>query len=316
MSLPVMETTTIFPTTQCAQFVGVTKTFGKVEALRDVSFVINSGEVLVLLGRNGAGKTTIVRTLTGLTKPTKGTVAVFGGDPHSLRVRTRMGVQLQISQMPDTLRIREYIKLFSSYYPNPMPFNEVLVSARLEGLDRRLFKQLSGGEQQRLRFALAICGNPDFVILDEPTVGLDVETRHTLWNQIRSLASRKTTVLMTTHYLQEAEVLADRIMIIDEGKLVAEGTAQDLKGSVLEKRIRCTSALPLEVVLSMKHVKNAHREGARLEIQTDDTDLSIRELLHKDPELANIEIVSAGLEDYFLAKTSKGKLKGSANNVN
>jgi ABC-2 type transport system ATP-binding protein len=315
MSPAVMETNAIFPTTQCAQLVSVTKTFSKVEALRDVSLVIETGEVLVLLGRNGAGKTTLVRTLTGLAKPTKGTVAVFGGDPRSLQVRKKMGVQLQISQMPETLRVRECIKLFSSYYSNPMPLDDVLVSAGLEGLDRRLFKQLSGGEQQRLRFALAICGNPDFVILDEPTVGLDVEARRSLWAQIRNLARRKKTVLMTTHYLQEAEMLADRIIIMDEGRLIAEGTPQDLKGSVREKRIRCTSALPLEVVLSMKHVKKAHREGARLEIHTDDTDLSIRELLQEDPELANIEIVSAGLEDYFLAMTSKGKPKGSANDV-
>jgi len=286
-----------------ARFRHVTKSYGNTQALRGIDLELRTGEIVVVLGRNGAGKTSTVRILVGLTNPTAGTVTVFGETPGNIRARARLGVKLQASQMPDTLRVREHIKLFSSYYAAPRPFAEVVESAGLRGLEGRLFKQLSGGEQQRLLFALAICGNPDLVILDEPTVGLDVEARRAVWDQIRRVASEKKTVLLTTHYLAEADALADRIVVIDAGRVVAEGTPKEIKASTGGKRIRCTSSLALDVMRSLPRVIQARKTGDVTEIQTDDADLTIRQLLERDAELANVEIVDVPLEDSFLAIT-------------
>jgi ABC-2 type transport system ATP-binding protein len=213
-----------------AEFTKVTKNYGTVEALRGLDLTIRPGELVALLGANGAGKTTAVRTLLGLAKPTTGEVRVFGGDPRDARSRTRIGALLQIARVPETLRVREHIHLFSSYYPNPRPIDEVIEAAGLQGLEKRKFGQLSGGQQKRVLFALALCGNPDLLVLDEPTVGLDVEARRALWKQIRAFIAGGRSVLLTTHYLAEAEALADRVVVIHRGVVMAEGTAQEIKG--------------------------------------------------------------------------------------
>jgi ABC-2 type transport system ATP-binding protein len=213
-----------------AQFTRVTKNYGTVEALRGLDLTIRPGELVALLGANGAGKTTAVRTLLGLARPTTGEVRVFGGDPRDARSRTRIGALLQIARVPETLRVREHIHLFSSYYPNPRPIDEVIEAAGLQGLEKRQFGQLSGGQQKRVLFALALCGNPDLLVLDEPTVGLDVEARRALWKQIRAFIAGGRSVLLTTHYLPEAEALADRVVVIHKGVVMAEGTPQEIKG--------------------------------------------------------------------------------------
>jgi ABC-2 type transport system ATP-binding protein len=213
-----------------AQFTGVTKNYGTVEALRGLDLTIRPGELLSLLGANGAGKTTAVRALLGLIKPSAGRVEVFGEDPRDARARTRLGAMLQIARVPETLRVREHIHLFSSYYPNPLPLPQVIEAAGLQGLERRKFGELSGGQQKRVLFALAICGNPDLLILDEPTVGLDVEARRGLWKQIRAFVAGGRSVLLTTHYLAEAEALADRVVVIHRGVVVKEGSPRDIKG--------------------------------------------------------------------------------------
>jgi ABC-2 type transport system ATP-binding protein len=213
-----------------AQFTHVRKNYGMVEALRGLDLTIGPGELVALLGANGAGKTTAVRTLLGLSKPTSGEVRVFGGDPREPRSRTRIGALLQVARVPETLRVREHIHLFSSYYPNPRPIDEVIEAAGLEGLEKRKFGQLSGGQQKRVLFALALCGNPDLLVLDEPTVGLDVEARRGLWKQIRAFISGGRSVLLTTHYLAEAEALANRVVVIHKGVVMAEGTPQEIKG--------------------------------------------------------------------------------------
>ena len=214
-----------------AQLEGVTKRFGQTTALDNVTLEIRRGELLALLGPNGAGKTSAVRLLLGLSSPGSGTVSVFGGDPREDAFRARTGVMLQTSRVPDTLRVREHIALFSSYYRNPLPLADVLRIARLEALEKRLFGKLSGGEKQRVLFALAICGNPDLLVLDEPTVGLDVVARRAFWNEIRRLREMGRTILLTTHYLAEADALADRIVVIDHGRVIAEGSPSQIKGS-------------------------------------------------------------------------------------
>jgi ABC-2 type transport system ATP-binding protein len=214
-----------------AQFTRVTKNYGMVEALRGLDLTIRPGELVALLGANGAGKTTAVRALLGLSKPTTGEVRVFGGDPRDARSRTRIGAVLQIARVPETLRVREHIHLFSSYYPNPRPIADVIEAAGLQGLEKRKFGELSGGQQKRVLFALALVGNPDLLVLDEPTVGLDVEARRALWKQIRAFVAGGRSVLLTTHYLAEAEALAQRVVVIHKGVAMAEGTPAQIKGN-------------------------------------------------------------------------------------
>ncbi|MFN2460554.1 MAG: ABC transporter ATP-binding protein, partial [Candidatus Velthaea sp.] len=205
------------------------KSYGSLAALRDVTLSVERGEMFALLGPNGAGKTTAIRLLLGLISPSAGTARVFGADPRDRATRTRFGAMLQVGQVPATLTVREHITLFSSYYPKPLPVAETLGLASLERVERRLFGELSGGQKQRLFFALAICGDPDIAFLDEPTVGLDVEARRSLWEQIRRFTARGRSVLLTTHYLGEADALADRIALISRGAVIAQGTPAEIK---------------------------------------------------------------------------------------
>jgi ABC-2 type transport system ATP-binding protein len=203
--------------------------YGAIAALRDVTLTVDAGETLALLGPNGAGKTTAIRLLLGLQRPSAGTARLFGKDPVAPRNRTRCGAMLQVSNIPATLTVAEHIMLFSSYYLCPLRASETIRSAALQGLERRRFGQLSGGQKQRLFFALAICGDPDILFLDEPTVGLDIETRQVMWAQIRSFVERGKSVLLTTHYLGEADALADRIALITHGTIIAQGTPDAIK---------------------------------------------------------------------------------------
>src|SRR5260370_26404649 len=205
-----------------ARIEGVNKNYGPAQALVDFNFEVHGGELIALLGPNGAGKTTAIKLLLGLATPNRGKVSVFGGDPASTATHMRVGAMLQVGRVPETLRVWEHIDLFSSYYPNPLSMIETLAITGLEGFRNRKFRDLSGGQKQRVLFALAICGNPDLLFLDEPTVGLDVEARHLLWDEIRKLLRRGKTVVLTTHYLEEADALADRIAVINEDSTVAE----------------------------------------------------------------------------------------------
>jgi ABC-2 type transport system ATP-binding protein len=211
-----------------AELRGVVKNYGAIAALRGIHLAIEPGELVALLGPNGAGKTTAVRILLGLTQATSGEAAIFGYHPASREARLRRGAQLQVAKVPETLRVREHIELFSSYYEHPLPFAETIAAAGLKGIENRLFGDLSGGQRQRVLFALAICGNPG-LLLDEPTVGLDVDARRSLWTRIREYVARGGTVLLTTHYLDEADALANRIAVINQGRIAAEGTPAEIK---------------------------------------------------------------------------------------
>src|ERR1022692_3084592 len=212
-----------------AELRSVTKRYGPVEALRGIDLTIAPGELVALLGPNGAGKTTAVRILLGLAQPTSGQTTVFGRPPASHEAKLRRGALLQGAKIPETLRVREHIELFSSYYEKPMPLQETIAAAGLKGIENKLFGDLSGGQKQRVLFALAICGNPDLLFLDEPTVGLDVEARRAVWARIRGFVARGGSVLLTTHYLDEADALARRIVVINQGRIVAEGTPAEIK---------------------------------------------------------------------------------------
>ena len=281
----------------------VTKKFGEVTALNCLDLRIASGRVIGLLGPNGAGKTTLVRLLLGMMRPTSGTVAVFGGDPRNASTRRRMGAMLQVAKVPETLRVREHIQLFSSYYPQPLALADSLACAGLENVAGRLFGELSGGQKQRLLFALALCGNPDLILLDEPTVGLDVEVRHALWDRVRDLVARGKTIVLTTHYLEEADALSDEIVVINHGSIIAQGRPREIKASIGGKLIRCVTALTAADVELMPGVLSVRESRGTLEIRASDPDVAIRQLLARDPSLSGIEINSTSLDDAFLALT-------------
>jgi ABC-2 type transport system ATP-binding protein len=281
----------------------ISKNYGEVQALRDVTLAIHAGELVALLGPNGAGKTTAVKLLLGLAKPTNGTVNVFGGNPVDAEFRMRTGAMLQVAKVPETLRVKEHIDLFSSYYLNPLPISETLAIAGLEPIKDREFGELSGGQRQRVLFALAICGNPDLLFLDEPTVGLDVEARRLLWDQIRKLLARGKTVLLTTHYLQEADALATRVVVINRGVIVAEGTPSEIKAQTAGKQIRCVTALSIDAVRRMPGVVEVLQDREALQIKAAEAEPVLRQLLVSDPAISGIEVTSAGLEEAFLALT-------------
>src|SRR6516162_426176 len=287
------------------------KTYGSVTALRNVDFELRRGELLALLGPNGAGKTTLVRMLLGQASPDSGRVAVFDADPRNEDMRYRVGAMLQVARVPETLKVREHIDLFSSYYPKPLPIAETLRIAGLEDLKDRRFGELSGGQRQRALFGISICGNPDLLFLDEPTVGLDVEARRLMWTQIRDLVSRGKTVLLTTHYLNEADALADRILVLQHGTIVAEGTPSEIKSRAIGKQVRFSSRLTLDEVRAIPGVLTAAANRQKFELQVQAAEPVVRELLNRDSWLSDLEVTSAGLEEAFLALTQNHNSNGS-----
>jgi len=286
-----------------AQLKGVSKNYGDVKALRNVTLDVHAGEVVSVLGPNGAGKTTAVKLLLGLAGANAGTVNVFGGDPRNPKNRLRTGAMLQVARVPETLRVKEHVDLFSSYYPKPLPLAETLATAGLKEIANRKFGELSGGQKQRVLFALSICGDPDLIFLDEPTVGLDVEARRVLWEEIRKLVSRGKTVLLTTHYLQEADALADRVVVLNKGEIIAEGTPAQIKSRTAGKQIRCVSSLPVVEVCGIPGVLEVRADRDGILISTAVPDSVLRELFQRDERLSGVEVISAGLEEAFLALT-------------
>jgi ABC-2 type transport system ATP-binding protein len=287
-----------------AALINMTKRYGSTVALDGLNLSLHPGEVVALLGPNGAGKSTAVKLLLGLIAPTSGTSRVFGSDPREATTRTRVGAMLQVARVTETLRVREHLDLFRSYYPNPLPFADVVRIARLEGTENRLFGQLSGGQKQRLLFALALCGNPDLIFLDEPTVGMDIETRRALWQQIRHLSAQGKTVLLTTHYLEEADALAHRIIVINKGRVVSEGTPSEIKRNSGGRRIRCRTNLSHQFLQALPSVTSVESSEGAVIITAIDAELVLREMLLRDDTLSNLEVTSPALEDAFLALTT------------
>ena len=282
---------------------GVTKKFGGHVALDRFSLHLHPGEVVALLGPNGAGKTTAVRLLLGLSQATSGEVEIFGGNPRDSASRMRLGAMLQVGRMPDTLRVREHLQLFSSYYPHPRPFSELLALAGLEGIAEKRFGTLSGGQKQRMLFALALCGDPDLICLDEPTLGMDVEARRFMWEQVRKLAATGKTILLTTHYLEEADALASRIVVIQRGQVIAEGTPEELKTADGSRSIRCITSLAPSFISALPGVTSVEQDGSAMLVRTRTPEAVLRTMLHADTTLSGLEVRGAALEDAFVALT-------------
>ena len=281
------------------------KNYGKIKALKNFDLKVYKGEVIALLGPNGAGKTTVINLLLGLLRPNNGQVRVFGQDPKNANNRMRKGVMLQIPGIPETLKVREHIELFSSYYPKPMSMQAVLAATGLESLENRLYGKLSGGQKQRLHLALALCGDPDLVFLDEPTTGLDVASRRALWEQVRKITKSGKTVVLTTHYIEEAESLADRVVVIKQGEIIAEGSPSEIKSITAATKIRLVTKIALEDIISINGVSSAKSDGAATEILAAKAEGVVLELLQTDKSIHGLEVTTAGLEDAFLALTQK-----------
>ncbi len=301
-SLPDIETRR--PDPLPAELRGVVKRYGAVTALAGVDLEIRRGELVALLGPNGAGKTSAVKLLLGTSSPDAGTVRLFGADPRSPEARTRMGAMLQISKVPSTLTIREHLELFASYYPAPLPLDRALAAAGLEALADRPFGKLSGGERQRLLFALALVGDPELLILDEPTVGLDVESRRRLWEAIEGFVHRGRSVLLTTHYLEEADALADRVVVIHHGRVLTEGRPAAIKARAAGRRIRCLTSLHPGEIATWEEVRSARWDGPAVEVLAARAEPVVRRLLDRDPSLTELEVAAASLEEAFLALTA------------
>ncbi|WP_372016483.1 ABC transporter ATP-binding protein [Pseudoxanthomonas sp. 10H] len=280
------------------------KQYGRTRALDALDLELRAGQVLALLGPNGAGKTTAIGLLLGLHAPDAGRAELFGLPPSSLAARRRTGVILQTAGIPDTLAVRELVDLARSYYPHPRPLDECLAVAGLQDVGRRRYGQLSGGQQRRVQFAMALCGRPQLLFLDEPTTGLDIEARQALWRAIRALSAQGCAVLLTTHYLEEAEALADRVMVIDHGRLLAQGSVEEMRARVAQRRIGCASSLTPERVAGWPGVQEARVSAdGRLEIVAAQAEPVVRRLLDEDPALSGLEVRRAGLADAFLALT-------------
>jgi ABC-2 type transport system ATP-binding protein len=286
--------------TVLARAAGATRRYGSVVALDDVSLDVRAGEIVGLLGPNGAGKTTLLNLLVGIRRPTSGRVELFGGDPRDAVNRRAIGVTPQETGLPPTLRVGEVVDYVRAHYPDPVDRGELLTRFGLEQLARRQTGGLSGGQRRRLAVALAFVGRPRLVFLDEPTTGLDVEARHSLWDGIRTFHADGGTVLLTSHYLEEVEALAERVVVLGQGRVLADDTTAAIRNLVGVRRVSLTAASlpPLSGVTSQSTV------DGRTDLLTTDSDRLVRELVTSGAEFSDLEIRPTSLEEAFLALTS------------
>lgn len=289
--------------TTIASVCGARKRYGAIQALDGIDLQIRRGELLALLGPNGAGKSTALGLLTGRFGADAGTVQVFGADPREAATRRRFGVMQQEARLPETLKVRELVNLFASYYPAPRGVDETLGLSGIGDLAQRRYAALSGGQQRRVQFALAICGAPELLFVDEPTTGLDVDARRGFWQVLRELRQQGLSIVLTTHYLEEADALADRVVLIHRGQVLAEGSTAEIKSRASGSQLRCVSALDVAAVGAWPGVHEVQREGARLRIRCADSDALLRQLLAADPAASQFEVAALGLEDAFVELT-------------
>jgi ABC-2 type transport system ATP-binding protein len=300
LTIPVSEATGTAVTLH-----GLRKSFGDVIAVDGVDLVVAPGEVVALLGPNGAGKTTTIEMLLGLRKPDGGTARVFDLDPH-VAVRTgRVGAMMQTGGLVGDVSVREVVHLIASMHSAPLSVERALDLAGINDLASRKIKTLSGGQRQRVLFALAVVPDPDLIVLDEPTVAMDVESRRAFWSAMRVLAADGRSVLFATHYLEEADANADRIVLLARGTVVADGPATQIKATVDVRRIRCTLEEPdSERLARLPGVRTVDVHGNAVTLACSDADTALRALLAAEPNARDFEVSGADLEDAFLALTS------------
>jgi ABC-type multidrug transport system ATPase subunit len=285
-----------------AELRGVTKKFGAVTALSAIDVQVRAGELLAVLGPNGAGKSTAISLWLGLQEADSGEVRLLGGSPQEIDRRQGLGVMLQDVELPKELRVRELVRLASSYYSDPLPVEETLRRAGVTAFANRPYGKLSGGQKRLAQFAIAICGQPRVLFLDEPSVGLDIQAREALWSSIRALLAGGCSIVLTTHYLEEAEALANRVTVINQGRVIASGSVADMRALVARRQISCETRIPLEQVLAWPGVIEAHVDRERLHITATDAEGVVRRLM-ADPALSRLEVRQAGLNEAFTELT-------------
>jgi ABC-2 type transport system ATP-binding protein len=291
-------------TTAGIHLAGLTKSFGSVRAVDGIDLVVAPGETVALLGPNGAGKSTTIDMILGLNKPDSGDVQVFGMSPLQAVQVGAIGAMLQTGELIRDLKVRELLHMMASLYPNPASIDEVIEITGIGEIADRITNKLSGGQTQRVRAAIALISNPDLLVLDEPTVAMDVEGRHVFWQSIRRIAASGRTVVFATHYLEEADTYADRIVLMARGRIVADGPATEIKATVGLRMIRATLPdVELSELNTMDGVSSSDRRGDSVVLHCSDSDLAIRALLRAYPQVSDIEISGAGLEQAFLLLT-------------
>ena len=297
-----MSTTTPqAPDGAAVRLTGLHKHFGDVHAVRGVDLLIAPGEVVAFLGPNGAGKSTTIDMLLGLTRPDAGTVRIFGSDPVAAVQAGRVGAMLQAGALLPDVTVRELVTMFAGLHRNPMPPARAMEMAGVTDIAGRKTQKLSGGQAQRVRFALALVPDPDLLVLDEPTAAMDVEVRRAFWASMREFTAGGRTVLFATHYLQEADQFADRVVVLARGVLVADGTGAQIKSTVAGRTISAVvDGAATESLGALPGVLGTERQGARTLLHCNDSDTALRALLAAYPQAHDIEIAAGNLEDAFL----------------
>lgn len=294
---------------------GVTKTFpgkhGRVEAVRGVDLEIAPGEVVAFLGPNGAGKTTTIDMVLGLSEPTTGGVSVFGMTPHAAVARGLVAAVMQTGGLLKDLTVRESVEYVAALFPDARPVDDVLATAGITDLaDRRLGK-CSGGEQQRVRFAMALVPDPALIVLDEPTTGMDVNARRAFWEAIHADAARGRTILFATHYLEEADAWADRVVVMRDGEIVADGSSSDIRAAGGGRRVSATwPDADIALVEAIEGVSGVDVHGDQIVVHTSDSDAVARELLTRTTA-HSLDITSRGIEDAFVELTSPSEARAT-----
>ena len=295
------------------ELVGVHKRFGQVEALRGVDLQIRRGEAVAILGPNGAGKTTAISLMLGLRSPTAGRVRLAGLAPTARAARSLRGAMLQDSGIPATLTVRELVDLFRAYYPAPLPADEALELASLRDQAGVQAGKLSGGQRQRLYFALAACGNPPILFLDEPTVAMDVASRMAFLDTIAGYAAAGRTVVLTTHFMDEADRVAERIVVIDQGRIIADGTPARIKSRAAGRRVRFRTPVGLAPgALTGLPLTALRTEDHEVRFLANEPEPILAELFRRGTPITDLEVGGADLEEAFLALTGGAEAASQA----
>ncbi|KZB85411.1 ABC transporter ATP-binding protein [Amycolatopsis regifaucium] len=285
---------------------GLRKHYGDVHAVDGVDLTIAPGEVVALLGPNGAGKSTTVDMILGLTVPDSGTVTVFGREPGEAVGDGMIGAMLQGGALVEDLTVAETVGMVAALHREPMPVREALRRAGVEDLANRRSTRLSGGQKQRVRFAVALVSDPDLLILDEPTAAMDVGTRREFWKSMYEYTNSGRTVLFATHYLEEAEEFADRVVLMRSGRIVADGSVAQVRALAGGRTVRAVVPATAEpVIAGLPAVTGFELRGGRVAISSSDSDTTLRALLTRVPEAHDIEISAVGLEGAFLSLTTE-----------
>lgn len=286
------------------ELTGVHKSYGDVRAVDGLDFRVEPGEIIAVLGPNGAGKSTTTEMITGITAPDRGRVRVFGHDPRRAVQRGLVGAMLQAGALLHEATVRDVLRLMHGLHDHPLPLAEVIERADLGGFLKTRTEKLSGGQAQRLRYALAIMADPQLLILDEPTVGMDVELRRAFWSSMRDVVAGGRTVLFATHYLDEADAEASRIVVLAEGRVIADGSPTMIKRRAADRTVSLAAAgVRADELTDLPGVVGVDRVGDRLVLRSTDSDATVRRLVARHPGACELEIVSASLEEAFLTIT-------------